>query len=296
MKIEQLEYFLDISHTQSLNKSAQRLFITQPGLTKSIQKLEEEIGASLFTRDKTGIFLNDTGRIFKPYAEKMLETYHNSLIDISQSLTFSSPINIYTLPIFAEACMPTFLNSIYARFPNLTINLIDNPQNTSEKDFFSCLNDHPLNSILFFTTHLSKLQSIQEDICRTQLATDSIAAFYHYNHPFRHKKTMSLDFLCQNKSMVLFWNTPFIDPADVFSSVSNLSLLKNMVLNQNYIVCLSQFFGELIFKDMPITSCPLHNVEPVCHEIITSHSLAREFAPVLNAFTSIAQFFFRSLF
>lgn len=52
MRIEQLEYFVDVAKTHSLNISAERLFVTQPTISEAIHKLEEELGSDLLLRSK----------------------------------------------------------------------------------------------------------------------------------------------------------------------------------------------------------------------------------------------------
>ncbi|TFW32322.1 LysR family transcriptional regulator [Massilia horti] len=50
MNIKQLEHLLAVAQTRSFSRAAERLFITQSALSRSIQGLEEELGAPLFDR------------------------------------------------------------------------------------------------------------------------------------------------------------------------------------------------------------------------------------------------------
>ncbi|WP_312554050.1 LysR family transcriptional regulator [Massilia sp.] len=50
MNIKQLEHFLAVAETRSFSRAAERLFITQSALSRSIQALEEDLGALLFDR------------------------------------------------------------------------------------------------------------------------------------------------------------------------------------------------------------------------------------------------------
>ena len=52
MNVQQFRYALEIYNCRSMNKAAQRLFITQPALSQSIRDLEKE------TADMTGILLS----------------------------------------------------------------------------------------------------------------------------------------------------------------------------------------------------------------------------------------------
>jgi len=75
MKIEWIEYFVNIAQTESLTKSAELFYLTQPTMSKAIRNLEEELGFDLFTRKKTGMYLTNQGKVFLPYAEKIVEQY-----------------------------------------------------------------------------------------------------------------------------------------------------------------------------------------------------------------------------
>ncbi|MGN0735078.1 MAG: LysR family transcriptional regulator [Anaerovoracaceae bacterium] len=63
MEIQQLRYFLEAAKDCNITKAAKRLHIAQPALSQSIKRLEEEIGAELFTRSGRHIILNDAGKI-----------------------------------------------------------------------------------------------------------------------------------------------------------------------------------------------------------------------------------------
>ena len=52
MNIRQLEYFIVMAETQQITEAAQQLYIAQPPLSRSLQRLENELGVVLFTRTK----------------------------------------------------------------------------------------------------------------------------------------------------------------------------------------------------------------------------------------------------
>ena len=64
MEFSQLRYFQMVAKTENISKAAQSLYITQPNLSKSISRLEQELGVPLFDHRKGKIVLNDYGRLF----------------------------------------------------------------------------------------------------------------------------------------------------------------------------------------------------------------------------------------
>lgn len=63
MNINDIEYFLDVAETQHMTKSARRLHVAQPAISRSIAHLEAELGAKLFEREGRGIRLTPEGRL-----------------------------------------------------------------------------------------------------------------------------------------------------------------------------------------------------------------------------------------
>ena len=55
MRLEQLQYFVQIVESHSFNKASQKLHITQPALTNAVKALEEELNVRLLVRDKKGV-------------------------------------------------------------------------------------------------------------------------------------------------------------------------------------------------------------------------------------------------
>lgn len=72
LELNQLEYLLAFAKYETLSKAAEKLLLSQPALTRSMQKLEEDLGVTLFERTKNKIQLNDNGRLAVECAEKIL--------------------------------------------------------------------------------------------------------------------------------------------------------------------------------------------------------------------------------
>ena len=72
-ELNQFHQLVAIADTGTLSKAAEIVHISQPALTRSIQKLEAEWNVTLFDRQKNKITLNKTGELAVQYARRILD-------------------------------------------------------------------------------------------------------------------------------------------------------------------------------------------------------------------------------
>ncbi|WLI75303.1 LysR family transcriptional regulator [Kosakonia sp. H02] len=63
MDIRTLRYFVEVVRQQSFTRAAERLFVTQPTISKMLKNLEDELHCTLLIRDGRKLLLTDTGRV-----------------------------------------------------------------------------------------------------------------------------------------------------------------------------------------------------------------------------------------
>ena len=73
MTLQQLKYIIEIAETGSITMAAQRLFIAQPSLSRSVAELEKEMGITIFNRSNRGVYLSEDGTKFLSYARQIVE-------------------------------------------------------------------------------------------------------------------------------------------------------------------------------------------------------------------------------
>ncbi|MEV4893570.1 LysR family transcriptional regulator, partial [Nonomuraea sp. NPDC055795] len=64
--------FLAVAEEGNLTRAAERLYVSQPALTKQIKSLETQLGVRLFTRSRAGMALTEAGRALRERAPGML--------------------------------------------------------------------------------------------------------------------------------------------------------------------------------------------------------------------------------
>lgn len=72
MEIHEIRYFLAVCQALNFTRAAEQCNVTQPALTRAIQKLEGELGGLLFSRERGNIHLTELGRLMQPHLEEVL--------------------------------------------------------------------------------------------------------------------------------------------------------------------------------------------------------------------------------
>lgn len=107
----QLETFLAVAREGSFSRAAQMLFRTQPAVSQTIRRLEQEVGEALFDRSSRDGTLTDAGRVLYDYAEKLLNTRSEALSAIESlrqlergklAVAANELTCIYLLPLLNE--------------------------------------------------------------------------------------------------------------------------------------------------------------------------------------------------
>lgn len=76
-----LRYFTAVAEEGSLTSAAERLFVSQPALTKQIRQLEAQLGVRLFTRSRAGMALTEPGRVLAERVPALLAEWDRALRD-----------------------------------------------------------------------------------------------------------------------------------------------------------------------------------------------------------------------
>lgn len=80
-----LRYFLAVAEAGSFSRAAKNVSVTQPTLSAGIAKLERQLGARLFDRDRQGVSLTAAGSRFLVHARRIVEEYAQALQDLQEA-------------------------------------------------------------------------------------------------------------------------------------------------------------------------------------------------------------------
>jgi DNA-binding transcriptional LysR family regulator len=107
---------------RNVTRAAERLFVSQPALSKTLQKLREAFDDELFTRTAHGL-------IPTPRAEALGRALPNALIQLDQLLaedqfepaTYEGHFHIAISPLFAEVLLPGLLAEVTSAAPGIDV-------------------------------------------------------------------------------------------------------------------------------------------------------------------------------
>src|SRR5580704_15409215 len=72
MELRHLRYFVAVAEEENVSRAALKLRVSQPGVSRQIRDLEDEIGFSLFERSAKSLKLTDAGKVFLTEAREVL--------------------------------------------------------------------------------------------------------------------------------------------------------------------------------------------------------------------------------
>lgn len=87
MNLQQLEYFKTVAETENFTKASKLLLVTQPALSKSIAKLEEELKVPLFEKSGRNVKLTRFGKIFLVHAERALVEIEKGIKELDEMVS-----------------------------------------------------------------------------------------------------------------------------------------------------------------------------------------------------------------
>lgn len=132
MELTQLKYFQTVARLGSVSKAAKELYVSQPSLSRSISRLEQELGMPLFEHRKGKITLNDCGRMFLGSVDIVLSELSTGIQRVKRM--YDSEQNSLALGGSVSEVLPDMLIGFSIQYPNIGIRQFDcSPNELQEK-------------------------------------------------------------------------------------------------------------------------------------------------------------------
>lgn len=124
MELNQLEYFLTVVRMQHVTRAAEVLSITQPALSHSLAKLEEELGVQLFERSGRNVKLNRYGRTFAARVSNALQEIRRGKEEIAELTDPESGVlSLAFGNILGTHFIPELVHRFQEKYPNIRFEL-----------------------------------------------------------------------------------------------------------------------------------------------------------------------------
>lgn len=119
-----LRAFLETADAGALSRAARLLGISQPSLTVQIQRLEQHLGAALFTRHGRGVVMTDAGKALYPRARRLLDDVRATEEAVRrEGETGGGTLRVGAIPTVAPYVLPDALRRFGARDATVRVEL-----------------------------------------------------------------------------------------------------------------------------------------------------------------------------
>lgn len=194
MDTKYIREFCTLAETGNFSEAADKLYISQSTLSRHIRVFESELGIELFSRNGKIVTINDYGKRFLPYAQKILSVQ--------------------------EDCQEKFFEEIRKLNNNLTIGLFSlDTLNRFANQSFDFKESHPAHSIIFVEGRSNLLRKqLSDGICdmaivlsdskadpdfeSCTICTDFLSVIVPSNHPLAGKQDVTFDKFSRERFLI----------------------------------------------------------------------------------------------
>ena len=124
MNIHDLEAFVAVVETGSIVAASARINLTQPGITRRIQNLEDSLGIALLDRQSKPLKPTAAGREAYEHGRRVLRSLDDLKAGVSPGGTVGGEFRLGVMPYLSEAALSAPLDQLRSEFPQLTLRII----------------------------------------------------------------------------------------------------------------------------------------------------------------------------
>lgn len=232
MDFRKLQHFMEVAATGSFTKASERLLLAQPAVSKSIQKLEEELGVVLFDRSEKSATLTTEGKVLLKHAKTILGMVEEARHELREMRGLQSgEVQIGLPSMFSSAYFPPIIKAFKKRYPSVHISVVE--EGTVQ---IRSLIEHKKVDLGIIGYDPDE-QELEVDL----LLTDELVVCLPLEHPLASRKSVTLREVLQ-EPLVLFKEGYFQRklleeasaasgiPLNVTFTTNQLSLIRSLVV------------------------------------------------------------------
>ncbi|EFH11242.1 LysR family transcriptional regulator [Teichococcus cervicalis] len=174
LPMDDIQAFVMVAELGSFSRAAERLGLTQTGLTRRIQRLEAYVGLALLDRTTRRTGLTAAGRDFLPLARRVVEDLTHGLQRLRTTSRLSAgDVTLATMPAVAYERLPQLLAEYARRHPGNRVMLLERSG--------SAVTEAVRSGAAEFGIHI--MQAPQAELEEDLLSTDPLVLVCHPSHP-----------------------------------------------------------------------------------------------------------------
>ncbi|TAH66838.1 MAG: LysR family transcriptional regulator [Anaerolineaceae bacterium] len=289
MTINQISYFVTAVEYDTFMEAADSLHISQSSLSKSLQRLEDELNIQLFDRTKRSASITKEGKVFYEGALKILDTYNQTISNLAQTVSkLKGSIHLATLPILPAYNLMRPLRSFASQ--NYDINLIiDEMEDTR-------INQELANGTCDIA--ITRKECLDADICDYYtLDTDEMILITSLNHPLAHRESASISelsneaFILMNKHISI--HTMCIDVCKKYNFMPNVtrtarieSILSAVAANEGISLLMRKDLDMFNYKDISLIPLKEEITSTVVLAVAKNKKVSKNVASLIKYLTS----------
>ena len=186
MELRHLRYFVAVAEMENVSRAALKLHVSQPGLSRQIRDLEDEIGFCLLERTAKSVRLTDAGRAFLDDARTLLQNADEA-VRKARAVASAEPteLNVGYSPTPVAEILPKVLRTFQQAMPNVHIRLYD----WSNKDILDGIRDSRLQlGLIVPPPKASALHHVRYE----ELFDERVCVAVAPEHPFARRRAIPI--------------------------------------------------------------------------------------------------------
>ena len=183
MELHQVRYFLALCRTLNFTRAAEACNVTQPALTRAVQRLEDELGGPLLYRERSLTQLTPLGRAMMPHLEAMVraaEAVSQAAADMRRQ---TAVLRVGLVDGLSAGLIVASLAELERRFPGLELHLQSDDQKTLIESLLQGETDAAL---------LIDDGELPERLDRWKLLHEGCRAVFRQGHAFEQEACVKL--------------------------------------------------------------------------------------------------------
>ena len=184
--LELYKVFYTVAKNKHMTKASKELHISQPAISQSIKKLENQLGGTLFLRSNKGMELTEEGKMFFEYVKGALELINNAENEFTSFKNLSKgKVKIGCSTTLTKLILIDAIKDFHNEYPNININITNDLTSNLINDLklgkldFVIFNE---SNIKETNLHLEKIKELNQGfIYNPEFYNDEINSFEELN-------------------------------------------------------------------------------------------------------------------